>query len=338
MIDESILNMFFQYLIVICVISASVVIFVYSVKQDIKAKQVKNWPSVWGKITQSRIEMKEADEGKEHKLILGYEYTIGKKTYYSEKIKVGFDKALLPFFVEKRQKKYPYGKDVRVYCDLNKPEISYLEPETNSTFFYVLGFALMILAYFMYSQIPGIVIKTTRGANVFPEPVVGDMDDYSYMELKGVVRQNAEGRFLKIEAFEGKFVWVQYASPWCSYSAPQTQINRSLEKHFDKDIVFLTILTSVLINQGKEFTEPALQDAKAWAERFSISPERVLIPKPHLMTITPRHILFSPKGQTLFDKTGFMSEEEIQDVLGRYIEDWKNWYSLKKTAGWMKLK
>lgn len=85
MINESILNMFLQYLVMICIITTSVGIFVYFIKQDIKAKQLKNWPSVWDKITQSRLESEKTNKETRHKLILGYEYTVGNKTYYLEK-------------------------------------------------------------------------------------------------------------------------------------------------------------------------------------------------------------------------------------------------------------
>jgi hypothetical protein len=50
------------------------------------------------------------------------------------------------------------------------------------------------------------------------------------------------------------------------------------------------------------------------------------------MTV-PKHILFSPEGHMLFEKTGSMSVADIHTTLTQYMKDWSAWkHTLTKAA------
>ena len=52
------------------------------------------------------------------------------------------------------------------------------------------------------------------------------------------------------------------------------------------------------------------------------------------MTI-PKHILISPDGHVLFQKTGGMSASDIRSTLVRYVDDWHTWKETAELASWM---
>ncbi len=163
------------------------------------------------------------------------------------------------------------------------------------------------------------------------DPPVGDMTDTSYYGLRGTVsRQNARGQMVAFEKFEGRFVWVDYAAPWCAPCAYQAREIRKLEDSFD-DVVFLTVMTS---DQGG-YGDPATQSTAArWASKFGLDEDHVLAADLTAMTI-PKHILFSPEGHVLFEKTGGMSSDQIQSRLASYKDDWHTWKTTAELADWM---
>jgi hypothetical protein len=52
------------------------------------------------------------------------------------------------------------------------------------------------------------------------------------------------------------------------------------------------------------------------------------------MTI-PTHILYSPTGQTLYRAKGFLSKQQLQEIMAAYILDWENWSENGTEAEWM---
>jgi thiol-disulfide isomerase/thioredoxin len=161
---------------------------------------------------------------------------------------------------------------------------------------------------------------------------VGDMTDLSYNgQREDVQRPNAHGKPVALEQFAGRFVWTDYAAPWCGPCLAQTRNILSVERSLEEEVVFLTIMTSEMRGYGHPATP---KTATRWADRFGLEPERVLADDLATMTI-PKHRLFSPDGQLLFEKTGLMSADRILATLTRYMNDWREWKEFGTMAEWM---
>ena len=167
-------------------------------------------------------------------------------------------------------------------------------------------------------------------------PHVGIMDDVSYSGQRtssGIMkRPNAHGKGVSLDQFEGSFIWVDYAAPWCSPCAPQSGTIHKLENAFGDEVVFVTVMTS---DASGGNSKPTPQTAMGWAKRFGLDPRRVLAADLWTMTI-PHHILFSPKGQTLYRTEGQLFEEQIRVMLQQYMSDWKDWDKSGSVADWMR--
>ena len=121
----------------------------------------------------------------------------------------------------------------------------------------------------------------------------------------------------------GQFVWADYAAPWCGPCKQQSRDIRQLEARGDADVVFLTVMTSDMQGYG----DPATRETAArWSSAHGLEPTRVLAADLTATTI-PKHILFSPDGQVLFEKTGQMAAGEIQSTLARCKQEWQTWKS-----------
>ncbi len=161
----------------------------------------------------------------------------------------------------------------------------------------------------------------------------GDMGDTSYYGQRGVTsRPNATGRMVSLDQFAGRFIWADYAAPWCSPCVPQSRTIRSLTHSGIRDVVFLTVMTSEMGGYGHP---PTTDTAARWASRFGLDPEMVLAADLTAMTI-PKHILFSPEGHVLFERTGQLGASHIRETLSRFKEDWRRWKEFGTTAEWMR--
>jgi len=173
--------------------------------------------------------------------------------------------------------------------------------------------------------------------NQFDDLYVGNMNDSSYagqVTPGGVTqRVNADGNMVAIEEFKGHFVWADYAAPWCQPCIPQAQAIKQLETSLGERVVFLTVMTSA----SQEYESiPDQQNAKAWANRFGLDPGRVVAATNLWAWTIPTHILYSPAGHTLYRSTGYLSADQINNVLSRYMQDWEEWSKSGRTAQWMK--
>ena len=66
------------------------------------------------------------------------------------------------------------------------------------------------------------------------------------------------------------------------------------------------------------------QTASTWAGRFKLDPERVAVGRNAALTI-PQHILYSPKGQTLYRREGLHTEDLIRATLAKHKKAWRDW-------------
>ena len=160
----------------------------------------------------------------------------------------------------------------------------------------------------------------------------GDMQDTSYADQRDKVsRPNANDKMVMLQDFAGKFIWVDYAAPWCSPCEPQTRTVKSVASTATSDIIFITVMTSDMGGYGDPAT---LATALSWAERFQLDKQRVLAANLTSMTV-PKHIFFSPDGHMLFEKTGSMSASDIRTTLTQYMMDWSAWKQSLTKAEWV---
>lgn len=156
---------------------------------------------------------------------------------------------------------------------------------------------------------------------------VGDMNDLSYYGHRGTkFRPNANGEMVCVDQFEGRFVWADYAAPWCGPCTQQSHDIKQLDGSCGQDVIFLTVLTSDMGGYGHPATRAT---AASWSRQFGLDPALVLAADLTSTTI-PKHILFSPDGQVLFEQTGQLSADRIRATLARCRQQWQNW---KATAG-----
>ncbi len=164
------------------------------------------------------------------------------------------------------------------------------------------------------------------------EGYVGNLADASYLNLRGKpARKNARGEDVSMEQFEGRFVWAEYAAPWCGPCRQQAEIIKDIDGNLGEDIAFLTVMTSEMGGYG----HPATQEtARSWASAHGLDAGQVLAADLTAITI-PRHLLFSPQGHTLFAREGAMSAAEIREVAERRMHEWRAWRQTGARADWM---
>jgi len=152
--------------------------------------------------------------------------------------------------------------------------------------------------------------------------VVGDMNNLSYYGQRGTkFRPNANGEMVCVDQFEGRFVWADYAAPWCGPCTHQSRDIKQLDGSCGEDVIFLTVLTSDMGGYGDPATRAT---AASWSRQFGIDPALVLAADLTSTTI-PKHILFSPDGQVLFEQTGQMSADQIRATLAQCRQQWQAW-------------
>lgn len=168
-------------------------------------------------------------------------------------------------------------------------------------------------------------------------PYVGDMYDTSYAgqitPSRTKQRLSASGNEIIINEFSGKFVWNDFAAPWCSPCIPQAQVIKRLEAAYPDKVVFITVMTS---KSSKYSDLPDQQTAQDWSRRFGLNPAHVLVATDLWARVVPTHFFYSPEGQTLFEYKGGMSETQIRQVIDRYTTDWRAWKKSGAHTSWMR--
>jgi len=182
----------------------------------------------------------------------------------------------------------------------------------------------------------GLVVVAGCGGDA-DGPYVGDMDDRSYsgqVTSEGTVaRESAAGGTVSITDFKGRFVWAEYAAPWCQVCGSQVPVVQSVLASMTEQVVFLTVMTSDGQNVHADATRAT---ASGWAQRFGLAPDRVVAGKNLSSWTVPTHILYSPEGQTLLRHTGLLPADRLGPLLAARVADWKEWRKTGKKADWMR--
>ena len=123
----------------------------------------------------------------------------------------------------------------------------------------------------------------------------------------------ATGQRVSLDDYLGRYLWVDHAAAWCSYCAPQTATIKTLARRYRDRLEFLTVVTGT----DAVMQPPTAADAMQWAERFGLDPERVLA---RFGTDTlPYHVLYSPRGEVLFQGSGLYGADRIAGILETYL-------------------
>jgi len=175
-------------------------------------------------------------------------------------------------------------------------------------------------------------VKRSWGKMKGLEKVVGNMGDDSYSTGRTQKpRPDANGRPVSMTDFEGRFVWSEYAATWCPACAKQTPVTRGVEQQLGNEIVFLTVMTG----RSKAYNDHAtVETARDWAARFQLPRDHVLAAELWFKTV-PEHRFYSPKGHTLFVHMGFLTAEQIRNVIDYYRTGWETWDRTGEYADWM---
>jgi len=161
-----------------------------------------------------------------------------------------------------------------------------------------------------------------------PDPYVGNMTDFSYGgRISKEYGPSASGRNIEIADFKGRFVWIDFAAPWCPPCRRQAPIVRDLEKSYGNKVVFITMMTS-----DASWSAPATEyTARQWAKQYGLDPAHVTPTSERARTI-PQHIIFSPLGQTLDWNIGLMTDIQIRSALAKQMREWNQWYTENKNT------
>jgi len=165
----------------------------------------------------------------------------------------------------------------------------------------------------------------------------GVMSDRSYgdqLTADGCrLRPDGRGEPTCIDRFAGRFVWADYAAPWCPPCVDQVPALKQLDAELGEEVVFLTVMTSVTPGYR---SIPAAATAAGWAERFDLDPTRVVAADNLWGMTIPTHILYSPTGQSLYRSTGYLPAAAMREILERRIADWRRWQATGDRADWMR--
>jgi len=293
-------------------------------------RKSKRWPSSLGEIIQSKVVRESNDDGSHYYPKIVYRYFARGESYEGDTVQIGAGGDSGAWSQAKKTvKRYPVGSQALVYFDPEKPERACLERRGDGGWvLYVLGivYPVMIMGVFLHTfgiTLPD--IRVSAGGKKQTVGYIGDYSDYSYSGGRGkIYGPNALGQPVGADQFAGRFVFVEYVAPWCPYSKNQAVSFRNLMnrgRFAGREVVFLTVMTG-----GEEALTPSTRETAAdWAGRYGLDPARVVAEGQSRRTV-PQHALFSPMGQTLYRKTGQLSDDQLAGVLDRNIGEWNSRY------------
>lgn len=299
-------------------------------------RKSKRWPSVLGEIIQSKVVRESNYEGSYYSPKVVYRYSARGRSYEGDTVQIGAGGSTgARSQAKKTVNRYLVGSQVLVYFDPEKPDRACLERRGEGgwvLYFLAIVYPVLIVGVFLNTfgiEMPD--IRVPSGGSKQTVDYIGNYNDYSYSGGRGkIYGPNALGQPVGADQFEGRFVFVEYAAPWCSSSGPQAVSFRNLMNRgtiAGHEVVFLTVMTG-----GEEALTPSTRETAAdWARRYGLDPARVVAEGQSSRTV-PQHALFSPMGQTLYRKTGQLSDDQLAGVLDRHIGEWNSRYPRTSSA------
>ncbi len=177
------------------------------------------------------------------------------------------------------------------------------------------------------------IVERSWGSMEGLQNLVGNMNDTSYSSVRfKAPRYNAYNTPVKIEDYEGKFLWAEYAATWCKTCEQQAPQVKKVQSILRDQISFMTVITGQSTRYGDHGT---VQSAMLWASRHQLDPRHVYAAKLWYKTI-PEHRLFSPQGHTLFVHVGYLNSTKIIEIIEYYRSGWETYEHTGEPAEWMK--
>lgn len=194
-------------------------------------------------------------------------------------------------------------------------------------------FLVLVLLFTACSEQDNNIVERSWGSMEGLEKLVGNMNDISYSSVRSKPpRYNAYNSPVKIESYEGKFLWAEYAATWCKTCSQQAPQIKKIQSSLKDQISFITVMTGQSTRYGDHGT---VKSAMLWASKHQLDPRHVYAAKLWNKTI-PEHRLFSPEGHTLFVHVGYLNSGQILKIIEYYTTGWKTYKQTGEPASWMK--
>lgn len=150
----------FGTLFTLAFIVVGILLIVRSVKDKNKSQESQSWPSILGKVIESRVDTSSTG-GEEatvamYKPYVKYEYAVGGVSYTGDKVKVGM--TLSTSRVNPARElvaRHPVGSEVRVFYNPANPDDSFLERQGSYTTTLVIGIVLLVIG--LCGGVPGFI-------------------------------------------------------------------------------------------------------------------------------------------------------------------------------------
>jgi uncharacterized protein DUF3592 len=133
---------------VLCAVTAimGLVVSIHAIREQVKARWAKSWPTALGKIMDSRLREVRSRKGITYQTYILFEYSVNEISHRSDVCRVGANESSSSLIgaANKTLARYPMGADVMVYFNPENPTESVLEPGKVSYFLLVLGFMFLL--------------------------------------------------------------------------------------------------------------------------------------------------------------------------------------------------
>lgn len=104
-----------------------VVVLFFVIRGMIEAIESNSWPSVGGVVKTCELAV-DSSEGTHYSAKIAYEYSVNDKPFVGNRIASGGDSSMFESSAREEMKRYPKGKNVKVYYSPDDPSVALLEP------------------------------------------------------------------------------------------------------------------------------------------------------------------------------------------------------------------
>jgi hypothetical protein len=121
------IRLIFVIAVLLFFVVVGVVLLCLTIGGLIQAIKSNSWPSVDGVVKTCKLEI-DSNEGTSYSAKIAYEYSVNDKKFIGNKIATGSYSSIFESFVREEMKKYPIGKNVKVYYSPDDSSVALLEP------------------------------------------------------------------------------------------------------------------------------------------------------------------------------------------------------------------
>lgn len=118
-------------------------VLIYGVRNLLLADASRNWPTVKGKVTVSKMGTHRGDKSTTYSADVAYDYTVNGTRYTGDRVTFGSVSTSSTARARRVLNRYPKGKEVTVYYNPEDPEQSVLEPGIHGATWFLPAFGLL---------------------------------------------------------------------------------------------------------------------------------------------------------------------------------------------------